>query len=37
LRSAPNTPPLLLEIEGDEKQNPIENMSAAFDKLETAS
>lgn len=36
LRSAPNTPPLLLEIEGDEKSNVVERMSAAFDKLETA-
>src|ERR1700741_1581623 len=36
LRSAPNTPPLLLEIEHDDKVNPIEKMGAAFDKLENA-
>lgn len=36
LRSAPNTPPLLLEIEGDEKVNPAEKMKEAFDKLEAA-
>jgi len=33
-RSAPNTPPLLLEIEADEKVNPLEKMPEAFDKLE---
>src|SRR6201997_5347459 len=33
LRSAPHTPPLLLEIEGEEKANPIERMGPAFDKL----
>ena len=32
LRSAPNTPPLLLEIEADEKVNPVEKMSEAFRK-----
>jgi len=36
LRSAANTPPLLLEIESDEKVNPIEKMGAAFDKLEAS-
>ena len=34
LRSAPHTPPLLLEIEGDEKLNPVEKMSETFEKLE---
>ena len=34
LRSAPHTPPLLLEIEGDEKINPLEKMGEAFEKLE---
>jgi sugar phosphate isomerase/epimerase len=34
LRSAPHTPPLLLEIEGDEKVNPAEKMAEAFDNLE---
>ena len=36
LRSAPHTPPLLLEIEEDEKVNPIEKMGETFEKLETA-
>jgi len=36
LRSAPNTPPLLLEIEHDDKVNPIEKMQPVFDKLEAA-
>jgi sugar phosphate isomerase/epimerase len=36
LRSAPNTPPLLLEIEHDDKMNPIEKMGAAFETLEAA-
>ena len=36
LRSAPHTPPLLLEIEGDEKVNPVEKMGETFGKLETA-
>jgi sugar phosphate isomerase/epimerase len=36
LRSAPHTPPLLLEIEGDEKLNPAEKMQEAFGKLEAA-
>jgi sugar phosphate isomerase/epimerase len=34
LRSAPNTPPLLLEIEADEKVNPVAAMSEAYEKLE---
>lgn len=36
LRSAPHTPPVLLEIEEDEKINSIEKMSETFDKLEAA-
>jgi hypothetical protein len=36
LRSAPNTPPLLLEIESDEKINPLDKMGETFDKLEAA-
>jgi sugar phosphate isomerase/epimerase len=36
LRSAPNTPPLLLEIEHDDKVNPLEKIGLAFDKLESA-
>jgi sugar phosphate isomerase/epimerase len=36
LRSAPQTPPILLEIESDEKVNVIEKMSETFEKLETA-
>jgi sugar phosphate isomerase/epimerase len=36
LRSAPQTPPLLLELEHDDKVNPLEKLSEAFDKLETA-
>ena len=36
LRSAPHTPPLLLEVEGNEKLNPAEKMSEAFEKLENA-
>ena len=35
LRSAPQTPPLLLEIEHDDKVNPVEKMQPTFDKLET--
>jgi len=35
LRSAPQTPPLLLELESDEKVNPLEKLGAAFEKLET--
>jgi len=34
LRSAPNTPPLLLEIESDEKVNPLDKIGEAFEKLE---
>jgi sugar phosphate isomerase/epimerase len=34
LRSAPQTPPLLLEIGEDEKVNPLEKLSEAFGKLE---
>lgn len=36
LRSAPQTPPLLLEIEHDDKVNPIEKMQPMFDQLEKA-
>src|ERR1700758_835298 len=36
LRSAPQTPPLLLELGEDEKVNPLEKLGEAFDKLETA-
>ena len=36
LRSAPHTPPLLLEIEGDEKVNPLDKIAQTFDKLEAA-
>jgi sugar phosphate isomerase/epimerase len=36
LRSAPLTPPVLLELEWDEKVNPLEKFEAAFEKLETA-
>jgi hypothetical protein len=34
LRAAPHQPPLLLEIEGEEKINPTAKMEAAFRKLE---
>jgi len=34
LRSAPQTPPLLLELGEDEKVNPLEKLSETFDKLE---
>jgi len=34
LRSAPHQPPLLLEIEGEEKVSPGEKIEAAFKKLE---
>ena len=34
LRSAPHTPPLLLEIEGEEKISPVEGMVEAYRKLE---
>jgi sugar phosphate isomerase/epimerase len=36
LRSAPKTPALMLELESDEKVNPLEKLGATFDKLETA-
>jgi sugar phosphate isomerase/epimerase len=36
LRSAPQTPPMLLEIEGDEKASPLEKIKQTFDKLESA-
>jgi len=36
LRSAPQTPPMLLELEGDEKVNPLEKLQGTFDKLESA-
>jgi sugar phosphate isomerase/epimerase len=35
LRTAPQTPPLLLEIEGEEKKSPSDSLSATFRKLET--
>jgi hypothetical protein len=34
LRTAPNTPPLLLEIDGEETKSPGEEVSATFRKLE---
>jgi sugar phosphate isomerase/epimerase len=34
LRSAPQVPPLLLEIEGEEKVSPVDRMSEAFETLE---
>jgi sugar phosphate isomerase/epimerase len=34
LRSAPQTPPLLLELEHDDKANPLEKLPDAFEKLE---
>jgi sugar phosphate isomerase/epimerase len=36
LRSAPHTPPLLMEIEGDEKLNTPEKMKQVFDELEAS-
>jgi hypothetical protein len=36
LRTAPHTPPLVLEIEADEKLNPVEKMPETFEKLEVA-
>jgi sugar phosphate isomerase/epimerase len=36
LRTAPHAPPLLLEIETDEKVNPLEKITATFEKLEVA-
>jgi sugar phosphate isomerase/epimerase len=34
LRTAPQTPPLLLEVEGEEKKNIVEDVSTTFRKLE---
>src|SRR6202162_3602078 len=34
MRAAPHTPPLLLEIEADEKVNPVEKMGETFTELE---
>jgi sugar phosphate isomerase/epimerase len=34
LRSAPQTPPLLLELNEDEKVNPLEKLQETFEKLE---
>jgi len=34
MRSAPQTPPLLLELGEDEKVNPLEKLGETFDKLE---
>jgi sugar phosphate isomerase/epimerase len=34
LRSAPQMPALMLELEGDEKVNPLEKLGATFEKLE---
>jgi len=34
LRSAPQKPPLLLEIDGEEKKSPSDEVSATFQKLE---
>lgn len=36
LRSAPQTPALMLELEGDEKLNPLDKLGQTFEKLETA-
>jgi len=36
LRSAPQTPPLLLELEGDEKMNPLDKLAETFEKLDAA-
>jgi len=36
MRAAPHTPPLLLEIEADEKINPVERMAETFTELEKA-
>jgi sugar phosphate isomerase/epimerase len=36
LRTLPQTPPLLLEIDGEDKKNPTEDVSATFRKLEEA-
>jgi sugar phosphate isomerase/epimerase len=34
LRSAPQTPPMLLELNEDEKVNPLDKLAETFDKLE---
>ena len=36
LRSAPQTPPLLLELAEDEKVNPLDKLVETFEKLEEA-
>src|SRR5271167_1260867 len=36
LRTAQQTPPLMLELEGNEKVNPLEKLGEAFEKLETS-
>ena len=36
LRTAPQTPPLLLELAEDEKVNPLDKLAETFEKLETA-
>jgi len=36
LKAAPHTPPLLLEIEGDDKVNPADKMSETFKMLDAA-
>jgi hypothetical protein len=36
LRSAPQTPPLMLELGEDERVNPLEKLREAFEKLEQA-
>jgi sugar phosphate isomerase/epimerase len=36
LRSAPQTPALMLELEWDDKLNPLEKIGETFEKLETA-
>jgi sugar phosphate isomerase/epimerase len=34
LRSAPQVPPLMLELESDDKSNPLEKLPATFEKLD---
>jgi hypothetical protein len=34
LRTAPQKPPLLLEVDGEEKKSPGEEVNATFQKLE---
>ena len=34
LRSAPQTPPLVLEVDGEDKSNSVEHLRATFEKLE---